>query len=132
MRLGKQFLYGLCIGFVFLVMHMFITQFQFDNPVNFTLSFGMMLVAQFAAFSVLNRKTAGQYTLKSMFIFLCITQCMSILLLTANAILNPFDGPSPPVIFIEVLISLLLFGILLPLLITALIWYMRKKKARIS
>lgn len=131
MKIRKQVLYAVCIGLVFLIMHMFMAQFQFDNLVNFIFSFVLMLMAQLAAFSVIRKKTAGNYSFKSVLIFLCLVQCMGVIFLTLNTALNPYE-PDTPIIMIEVLISLLIFGLLLPLLVTTAIWLIHKKRSRIS
>lgn len=130
MKIRKQILYAICIGFIFLVLHMFMAQFQFDNLINFIVSVVLMILAQLTAFSVLRKKTAGNHSFKSLLIFLCLTQCVSVIFLTLNAALNPFE-PDVPFILIEVLISLLTFGILFPALVTTIIWFRTKKKDRI-
>lgn len=131
MKIRKQILYAICIGFIFLVLHMFMAQFQFDNLINFIVTALLMLLAQLAAFSVLRKKTAGTHSFKSLLIFLCLVQCMSVIFLTLNAALNPYE-PDTPFILIEVLISLLIFGILFPALVTTIIWFIMKKKDTIS
>lgn len=127
MRTRKQLLYAICIGLVFLVMHLFMAQFQFDNTINFIVSTVMMLFGQVAAFSVLRKKTSGNYSFKSLLIFLCLTQIACVLFLTLNAFLNPYES-GKPVVLSEVLLSLLLFGIVFPVLVSILIWFGFKKR----
>lgn len=117
-----------CFGqsIFFLFCHAFVLMLKLSDKLIFTAILLSRAITQYLAFLLL-KKGGYKLTFKSIFYVLCLTQVFSVLLLTIYSAYNPFEIVEP-INFEEVVFSLFLFGLLMPLLIASIIWFEEKRK----
>jgi hypothetical protein len=128
MKITQQLVYALGIAVLFLLTHILMASFKLGDILNLIFSLTCMTASQLLAFIILKR--AYQHTqpsFKNIWGMLCFTQFFSILLLTLNSAFNPFIK-NDPIHFTDVLLSLIIFGVLLSLIISTIIWFLQKRK----
>jgi hypothetical protein len=127
MKITQQLVYAFGIAVVFLLTHILMASFQLGDTLNLVFSLGLMLFSQLLAFIILKRShQTTKPAFKNIWGMLCLTQFFFIILLTLNAAFNPFIK-NDPIHFTDVLTSLVLFGVLLPLIFSTIIWLLQKK-----
>jgi hypothetical protein len=128
MKITQQLVSAFGIAIVFLLTHILMASFEWGDAFNFFYSLILMVAAQLSAFLILKRHDQDPKRIfKSIWGMLCFTQFFSIILLTLNSAFNPFIK-TYPINYPDVLISLVIFGILFPLIITTVIWFVQKRK----
>lgn len=128
MKLTKQLLCASGIAVVFLLAHILIASFELGDVFNLIFSLVLMISAQGGAFIFLKRAYQPETApFTNTLGLLCFVQFLSIILLTLNSAFNPFIK-NTPVQYGEVLVSLLIFGLVFPLLIATIIWLLQRRK----
>lgn len=127
---SKLLIYCFGLSVIFLICHALVLMLKLSDGMIFGAILLFMCLTQYLAYRFLKR-TGQIVDFKSIFSILCITQIFSIILLTLYAAYNPF-GETKPVKGEEIVSSVLLFALLLPLLLTSIIWFLDRKKKQQS
>jgi len=130
MKISKQLFYSFLISIVFVLIHIVIENLKLRDILNLILSLSMMLLIQLAAYAILKKysdKRPSKYL--NIFSMLCFTQFFAIILLSLNSAFDPFVE-TKPINISEILISLFIFAVIFPLIISAVIWFTIKKDRR--
>ncbi|HEY0030205.1 MAG TPA: hypothetical protein VGC65_05560 [Bacteroidia bacterium] len=128
MKLSKQVIYAIGISVLFLMLHIFILYFHFTEVLSLVMIMGAMILSQLLAFRLLQLEYKNRaLTFKAIFYMLCMTQTFSILLLTFQAAFDPATK-SKSLNPAEILTSLMIFAVVMPLIITSAIWISTSQK----
>jgi hypothetical protein len=128
MKITQQLVYAFGIAVLFLLTHILMASFKLGDALDLIFSLSLMFAAQLLAFLILKRHDQSiQPAFKTIWGLLCFTQFFSISLLTLNSAFNPFIK-NDPIQYEEVLISLIIFGIFLPLIFATVFWFLQKRK----
>lgn len=119
----KNIASALLISIIFVVLHTLFTAMKLGDTADLVFSLLLMLAADVAAYLVLLR-AYKQNTLPFIPVLLMIgtTQAFIVILLALNSAYNPLTD-TKPLVLSEILMSLIIFAIVLPLLITTVIWF---------
>lgn len=128
MKVTQQLLYAFGIAVCFLLTHILMASLELGDVLNLIFSLALMLIAQLCGFFLLKRSyPVTRPPFKNSWGMLCVTQIFSIILLTLNSAFNPLIK-NEPIQLTDVLISLIIFGVLFPLILTTIIWFIQKRK----
>jgi F0F1-type ATP synthase assembly protein I len=123
MNFVNRLFYALCISIGFLIIHIFIVFFKLGDSITLFLTLTAMVIAQVLAFVLLKNNFHGRpVNFMDVFLMLGLTMGVSIILLSLNSALNPYVDHKP-LIFSDILVSLLMFAGLFSLITTAVIWF---------
>src|SRR6478736_2416679 len=124
----KQLQYSFLLSLLFLFIHIVVLFLNLNEGLNFIVILSAMILTQLMAFSIIRRKSNNKLkTFSSIFILLSVTQLFSVILLTIFSAFDPFRE-SKPFHLSDVLTSIVLFVLLLPLLVASAIWFTKGKK----
>lgn len=116
----RQLIYVIPASLLFLLAHVFVLLLKLDDLMNFLFILLAMIVTQFLVFRLVKRSTGGTpFTFYGLVGLLCLTQFFSITLLTVYSAVVEHKV----VHFMDVLVSIALFVVVLPLLISTIIWF---------
>ena len=128
MNITTRIFYAILISVLLVVIHLTIDHFKPGDLVMLVSSLGLMIAAQLAAFLILKRNSKSQpLTFIAIFSALAITQVCIVLLLALNSAYNPLVD-FKPLNFSEILLSLLIFGMAFPLIVSSILWFFFVKR----
>jgi hypothetical protein len=127
MEILKKLFYSFFVSVIFILFHTAIEYFKLSDWLNLILSLSMMLIIQLFAFALLKGYSNGKpLKYHNVFSMLFFTQFFAVILLSLNSAFNPLVE-NKPINIAEIIISLLIFAGILPLIISAIIWFTIKK-----
>jgi hypothetical protein len=125
---SKQLPYLLLSSLLFLFFHVMVLFLKLNEGLNFLVILSAMILTQLLAFGLVRRKsTAELRTFVSIFLLMSVTQFFSVMFLTLYSAFDPFGEPKP-IHLVDVLTSIVLFVVVLPLIIATLVWFMNVKR----
>jgi hypothetical protein len=134
MKMIRQLVYAFAIAILFLLLHIAIAYFKVSDIATLVLTLSAMILSQVVAFLIVKKLYRGKImSFTSIASFLIMVQVLEVILLSLNSAYNPFVDYKP-INFGEIAISIVIFGIVFPFLVTTVIWFsvVRNKKRRTS
>ncbi|MDF3076626.1 MAG: hypothetical protein K0S09_515 [Sphingobacteriaceae bacterium] len=125
MNISKQISYAIGLAVLFLAVHVLIVKLNVSPGAIVASILFTMIVIQLMAYTIFKHK--DRLSFKPIFSFLALTQTASVLLLTLYSALFPLQK-TQPIKVVDVFISLIIFGILLPAVVTLVINFVAKRR----
>jgi Co/Zn/Cd efflux system component len=123
MNISKALLYALGCSVLFTAVHILIERTVIDELLTLTATLAAMIASLVVVYFLLVRNyNDKRIPFTAIFLQFCTVQIFSVILLTLNSAFSPM-GAQKPIEPVQVLFSLLMFGLIFPALTTVLVWF---------